>query len=117
MPSASTVSWSDAARQAAFHDWLARVAPAHGLLFDSARLASADASFRRYLRVDAQGGDSFIIMDAPPARENCAPFVRVATLMQAAGLRVPRVLDWAQAEGFMLLTDLGTQTMPSQPPS
>ena len=24
---------------------------------------------------------------------------------------MPRVLDWAQAEGFMLLTDLGTQTM------
>lgn len=105
------VAWSDAARHAAFDAWLARVAPAHGLLPASARLASSDASFRRYLRVDAAGGGSFIVMDAPPAHENCAPFAHVAALMQAAGLHVPRVLDWAQEDGFMLLTDLGAQTM------
>ena len=108
---ASDVLWTDAARHTAFERWLARVAPAHGLLPASVRTASADASFRRYLRVDGESGASFIIMDAPPAHENCAPFVHVARLMQDAGVRAPRVLDWEQADGFMLMTDLGRRTM------
>jgi len=82
-------------------------------------LASADASFRRYFRIDSCAG-SRIIMDAPPAFENCQPFVQVAALMHDAGLNAAQVLDWDQALGFMLLTDLGEQTMmqviePTQP--
>jgi aminoglycoside/choline kinase family phosphotransferase len=50
-------------------------------------------------------------MDAPPDKEDCKPFVRVAQLMQDAGLNVPRVLEWDEPQGFMLLDDLGTQTM------
>jgi aminoglycoside/choline kinase family phosphotransferase len=50
-------------------------------------------------------------MDAPPDKENCQPFVQVAALMQQAGLLAPEVLAWDQALGFMLLTDLGGQTM------
>ena len=82
------------------------------------RLASADASFRRYLRVDCLGADpadtqagSRIIMDAPPAQENCRPFVDVARLMAQAGLTVPEVLAWDEPNGFLLLSDLGHQTM------
>jgi hypothetical protein len=75
------------------------------------RPASADASFRRYLRVDAADGGSRIVMDAPPAHENCRPFVQVAQLMADAGLRVPQLLAWDEAAGFMLLTDLGHQTL------
>jgi len=105
------VPWPDPAREAAFGQWLARVAPAHGLDPASLRIASADASFRRYLRIGAAGGATRIVMDAPPAHEDCAPFVHVAGLMAAAGLHVPRVLDWDQAQGFMLLTDLGARTM------
>ena len=107
----SAVSWSSAARRAAFERWLARVAEAYGLLPESVRTASADASFRRYLRVDGGAGATFIIMDAPPEHENCAPFVHVARLMQEAGVRAPRVLDWHEADGFMLMTDLGQRTM------
>ena len=112
--------WTDPARAALFQAWLARVAPAERLLPASVRLASADASFRRYLRIDTEDGASRIVMDAPPAHENCAAFVQVAALMQAAGLQVPRVLDWDQPHGFMLLTDLGSQTLievvaPDQP--
>ena len=120
------VSWDDPQRQAAFHRWLDGIAPAHRLLPGSLRPASADASFRRYLRicaptlgtaptpgtdVPAARRDSFIIMDAPPEKEDCAPFVKVAGLMAQAGLNVPRVLEWDEALGFMLLDDLGTQTM------
>jgi N-acetylmuramate 1-kinase len=109
------VSWDDPQRQAAFHRWLDGIAPAHRLLPDSLRPASADASFRRYLRISVAPtlgtDDSFIIMDAPPEKEDCAPFVKVAGLMAQAGLNVPRVLEWDEALGFMLLDDLGTRTM------
>ncbi|MDO8279522.1 MAG: phosphotransferase [Burkholderiaceae bacterium] len=107
------VSWSDPARGAAFQAWLRGIAPAHRLAPDSLRIASADASFRRYLRVDCADPvqHSCIIMDAPPDKENCEPFVKVAQLMAAAGLRVPRILAWDAAQGFMLLDDLGARTM------
>jgi hypothetical protein len=105
-----TVHWADAARAALFTGWLQRIAPAHGLAPDTLRIASADASFRRYLRVDAKDGTR-IIMDAPPDKEDSHPFVKVAQLMLDAGLNAPRVLDWDEANGFMLLTDLGTRTM------
>ena len=47
-------------------------------------------------------------MDAPPAHEDCRPFVQVAGLMADAGLNVPRVLAEDFARGFLLLSDLGT---------
>lgn len=105
------VTWSDTKREAAFGRWLAAVAPAHGLAPATLRPASADASFRRYLRLDGAGGRTFIVMDAPPQHENSRPFVQVAALMADAGLYVPRVLAWDEPEGFMLLDDLGRQTM------
>ncbi|MFM2240500.1 MAG: hypothetical protein RJA69_1874, partial [Pseudomonadota bacterium] len=110
-PSPSSVAWTDPVRQSLFDAWLQQAAAAHRLQPSSVRIASADASFRRYLRVDTLDGQSRIIMDAPPEKENCQPFVHVAGLMQAAGLRAPEVLDWQQAQGFMLLTDLGHDTM------
>jgi aminoglycoside/choline kinase family phosphotransferase len=106
----AAVAWSDPRREAAFHEWLRGVSAAHELRPETVRPASADASFRRYLRVDG-GQGSFIVMDAPPEKEDCAPFVKVARLMADAGLYVPRVLGWDQPQGFMLLDDLGTQTM------
>jgi aminoglycoside/choline kinase family phosphotransferase len=105
------VSWADAAREQRFGRWLEAVARSHRLVPATLRIASADASFRRYLRIDDEAGASFIVMDAPPDKEDCRPFVHVARLMAAAGLNVPRVLDWDEAQGFMLLTDLGTQTL------
>ena len=109
----SPVVWADPVRQSLFDAWLRQTASAHQLQPGSVRIASADASFRRYLRVDTLAGESRIIMDAPPDKENCQPFVHVAGLMQGAGLRAPKVLDWHQAHGFMLLTDLGSDTMMS----
>lgn len=105
------VVWTDIDRAGAFDAWLQASAPVHGLLPETLRLASADASFRRYFRVRTKAGASCIIMDAPPAQEDCRPFVKVAALMTAAGLNAPRVLAWDQAQGFMLLSDLGAQTM------
>ena len=110
---APPIPWSDPARAAAFERWLAAIAPAQNLLPATVRLASADASFRRYFRVDS--GDAAIgtriVMDAPPDKENSAPFVQIAQLMADAGVKAPQVLDWHAADGFLLLDDLGTQTM------
>jgi aminoglycoside/choline kinase family phosphotransferase len=111
--STSNVTWAEPQRQLACISWLEALAQTHGLVLSSLRIASADASFRRYLRVDMQAGASLIVMDAPPDKENCEPFVKVAKLMQSAGLKAPEVLAWHEAQGFMLLTDLGDQTMMS----
>ena len=108
---ATPVTWADPARALAFAAWLQGVATQHALAPASTRLASADASFRRYFRIDKAAGGSCIIMDAPPDKEDCHPFVKVAGLMADAGLPAPRVLAWNESEGFMLLSDLGAQTM------
>lgn len=71
--------------------------------------ASADASFRRYFRVTAKGRD-YIVMDAPPAHEDCRPFIAVARLFGDAGVHVPQVLAQDLDRGFLLLTDLGNTT-------
>ena len=108
------ILWADPARAQAFANWLASIATEHGLNPATTRLASADASFRRYFRVDRLGSNtagSCIIMDAPPDKEDCSPFVKVARLMLDAGLPAPRVLAWDESNGFMLLSDLGAQTM------
>ncbi|MDM0052746.1 aminoglycoside phosphotransferase family protein [Variovorax sp. J22R115] len=105
-------AWSDPTRAEAFSQWMERIAAAHQLLPHSVRLASADASFRRYFRVDtSDGARTRIVMDAPPAQENSTPFVQVAKLMADAGVIAPRVLEWDEANGFLLLDDLGLQTM------
>ena len=110
-PAGNPVAWPDAARHAAFEAWLAPLAQTHGLLPASLRPASADASFRRYLRIDGTDGASRIVMDAPPDKENCRPFVQVQGLMAAAGLNVPQILAWDEPGGFMLLSDLGRETV------
>jgi len=71
--------------------------------------ASADASFRRYFRVTA-ADRSWIAMDAPPGREDCRAFVRVAGMLRAAGLNAPEVFAQDLDLGFLLLTDFGATT-------
>ena len=110
-PDSSRVTWPDAARQTAFEAWLAPLLGPHQLLPATLRPASADASFRRYLRIDSAAGGSRIVMDAPPDKENCKPFVQVQSLMAAAGLNVPQILAFDELGGFMLLSDLGHQTL------
>ena len=110
-PDSSRVTWPDAARQTAFEAWLAPLLGPHQLRPATLRPASADASFRRYLRIDSAAGGSRIVMDAPPDKENCKPFVQVQSLMAKAGLNVPQILAFDELGGFMLLSDLGHQTL------
>lgn len=107
--SAAPVSWPSAERQSHFEQWLGAVGPAHGLKPQTLVPASADASFRRYLRLQGAAGRSFIVMDAPPPLEDVRPFVRVQALLAEAGLNTPKVLESDPARGFLLLADLGSR--------
>ena len=111
--SSSLPSSPDAAapdvRRSALTDWLGTLGSGYGLRTETLRPASADASFRRYFRIDA-GDASLIAMDAPPEKEDSRPFIHVAGLLRDAGLNAPQVLEADLAHGFLLLTDLGTTT-------
>ena len=72
--------------------------------------ASADASFRRYFRAALDDGTTRIVMDAPPANEDCRPWLLVQRLFQNAGTHVPEVLAQDLERGFLLLSDLGNAT-------
>ncbi|MEO8484743.1 MAG: phosphotransferase [Betaproteobacteria bacterium] len=100
-----------AERLAELDAWLATVLPGTGRTIAP---ASADASFRRYFRVtlddERHGARTLIAMDAPPPMEDCRPFVHVATLLVEARVHAPRVLAQDLAQGFLLLSDLGSVT-------
>ena len=68
--------------------------------------ASEDASFRRYFRFHWEG-KSYVVMDAPPHKEPCEPFLRIGKWMRAAGVRVPDVYESKVEEGFLVLSDFG----------
>src|SRR5690606_31730676 len=102
--------------------------------------ASADASFRSYWRVQrrvrasdsreedvrpdapgagrgiaaepgaAEAGATYLVMDAPPEREDIAPWLDVCARLRAAGLHAPAVFAEDRAQGFVLIEDLGTRT-------
>jgi aminoglycoside/choline kinase family phosphotransferase len=93
-------------RRSHLEHWL--TAQLHGAAFSLAP-ASEDASFRRYFRATLADGRSFIIMDAPPQKEDCRPFVHVARLLHEAGVHAPEIHAADLAHGFLLLSDLGTR--------
>jgi len=71
--------------------------------------ASSDASFRRYFRI-VSSNQSYILMDAPPEKENSKPFVEIANVLFNAGLNVPKIHKADLKKGFLLLSDLGNKT-------
>ena len=78
------------------------------LTIDSCEPASSDASFRRYFRVKSSAGQ-FIVMDAPPDKENIEPFIRIAGLLTHSCVNVPSIFQQNLTEGFLLLEDFGSQ--------
>jgi aminoglycoside/choline kinase family phosphotransferase len=92
------------ARLSLMQDWLSRE-----LRLQPARLevASSDASFRRYFRVFSAGA-SYVVMDAPPEKEDVRPYLKVSRLLEELGAHVPHVHEADIARGLLLLEDLGT---------
>ncbi len=94
-------------RQQKITEWINRLAP--GKKFSLAP-ASADASFRRYFRASFDDGQTRVVMDAPPEREDIRPWLHVQRLFHDAGVHVPDVLASDLDQGFLLLSDLGSTT-------
>jgi aminoglycoside/choline kinase family phosphotransferase len=92
------------ARLALITEWLSRE-----LRLPAERLepASSDASFRRYFRAFCAGG-TYIVMDAPPDREDVRPYLKVARLLESLGAHVPHVHASDSGRGLLLLEDLGS---------
>ena len=93
-------------------NWLIGLKPSWQLDLLTLAPASADASFRRYFRVESKNPDfgTFIVMDAPPQHEPLDAFILVDGLFAAAGLNIPQILEQNLADGFLLLSDLGNKT-------
>lgn len=84
-----------------------------GITYQDIAPASADASFRRYFRI-TNAKSTYIVMDAPPEKEDCKPFIRIATILFDFGLNVPQILKQDLEQGFLLLNDLGTTVFLSE---
>ncbi|WP_345812873.1 phosphotransferase [Paraburkholderia sp. PREW-6R] len=94
--------------------WLQGHAAGYALALDTLVPASSDASFRRYFRLagkapEGEAAGTLIAVDAPPP-EKCREFVQIAQLLFDAGVHVPRVMEADFDAGFMLVTDLGTES-------
>jgi hypothetical protein len=94
-------------RQQEIDDWLRTLLP--GRAFTLAP-ASADASFRRYLRASFDDGTTRVVMDAPPSHEDVKPWLHVRQLFHQAGTHVPAVYATDLERGYLLLSDLGSTT-------
>ncbi len=92
-------------RELLLRDWLTAILPTAPTQIAP---ASSDASFRRYFRV-WYNGQTRIVMDAPPDKENCRPFVAIARAMRGLGLNTPEILAEDIEQGFLLLSDFGSQ--------
>ena len=97
-------------------NWLEALKPRWQLDLATLAPASADASFRRYFRIDSQNPEfgTLIIMDAPPQHEPLNTFIQVDLLLAEADLNVPQILEQNLVEGFLLLNDLGNKTYLSE---
>ncbi|WP_173235939.1 aminoglycoside phosphotransferase family protein [Legionella antarctica] len=71
---------------------------------------AGDASFRRYFRLYS-GGLTRIVMDAPPEKEDLAPFVHIAKTLSVARVKTPEILAMNMEQGFLLLNDFGDQLL------
>ena len=90
---------SNDVRLEALSAWIAQVSP---VAVTAIAPASADASFRRYFRA-FHDGKTFVVMDAPPDKEDVRPYLRVTQLLEAIGVHVPHVHEIDVASGLLLL--------------
>jgi hypothetical protein len=70
----------------------------------------SDASFRRYVRLH-DGPRPALLMDAPPPQEDVRPFLHVGAHLLRIGLSAPAIIAADAARGFLLIEDLGRDTM------
>jgi len=71
-------------------------------------IITADASFRKYYRLTVKG-KSFVIMDSSENKDSMYPFIDISVRLLKAKVEVPRIISQNIKEGFLLLSDLGSQ--------
>lgn len=70
---------------------------------------AGDASSRRYSRLEDREGRTWVLADYPPESRRTLPRdLQVLRWMEARGLRVPEIVDYDLADGWMLIEDLGS---------
>ena len=90
-------------REQLIQTWVATVLQSEQ--FDIQFLAG-DASFRRYARIKTND-KAFMLMDAPPEKEDCVPFVNIDEFFDRNAVRVPHIHAKDLEQGFLLLEDFG----------
>lgn len=93
-------------RRAQTHSFLA----AAGWPGAHVELLAADASFRHYHRVH-QNGTTAVLMDAPPDKEDCIPFVAVDHYLRSQELLAPNIYHAEIKNGLLLLEDFGNERL------
>lgn len=86
-------------------DWLSKIMKVDF----SISLASSDASFRRYFRLQTYK-ESFIVMDAPPHNESIEAFLKIGNMIKASDVNVPDIFEYDKSLGFILMQDFGNDT-------
>ena len=69
---------------------------------------TADASSRKYYRLTVEE-ESFVIMDSSADKDSMYPFIDISVRLLKAKVEVPRIISQNIKEGFLLLSDLGSQ--------
>jgi len=69
---------------------------------------TADASFRSYYRLFV-AEETFVVMDSSANKESIYPFIDISVRLLKAKVEVPRIVSQNIQEGFLLLSDLGSQ--------
>ena len=92
-------------RRDALCEWIGQFTP-YGSC--EIKVASSDASFRRYFRMDTPDGPR-IIMDSPPHLEPCEPFIEIGQKLVSSGIQVPKIYFQDPEQGFLVLSDFGNR--------
>ena len=90
-------------REQIIHTWITSVLDSDQFEIN---FLPGDASFRRYARIKLNN-KTFMLMDAPPEKEDCVPFVTIDQFFDTHGVRVPYIVAKDLQQGFLLLEDFG----------
>ena len=90
-------------REQIIHTWITSVLDSDQFEIN---FLPGDASFRRYARIKLNN-KTFMLMDAPPEKEDCVPFVTIDQFFDTHGVRVPHIVAKDLQQGFLSLEDFG----------
>ncbi len=113
MSESSTID-NNQARIQLLKDWfqsvLAEISPGSDFNDFTVNLVQGDASFRRYFRAQNKS-QSYILVDAPPDKEDSQTFVDIAKAFSRHKVQVPTIYRFDLKQGFLCLSDFGDELL------